>query len=70
MELQEKIKACKTMAELDAMRMPIVLALKNATRTECIDTQSVFRKQKNKIRRHGGSLNNSAIVSDSKQEEE
>ncbi len=46
------------------MRMPIVLALKNATRTECTDTQSVFRKQKNKIRRHGGSLNNSAIVSD------
>lgn len=65
MKLQEKIKACKTMVELDAMRMPIVLALKNATLTECIDTQSVFRKQKNKIRRHGGSLNNSVIVSDS-----
>lgn len=53
-ELQEKIRNCKTMAELDALRLPIVKASKGATLAECNDTQYVFRKQKNKIKRHGG----------------
>lgn len=55
-ELQEKIRQCKTMAELDALRMPIVKASKDASIAECNDTQYVFRKQKNKIKRHGGKI--------------
>lgn len=44
------------MAELDALRMPIVQAFKDASIAECNDTQNVFRKQKNKIKRHGGKI--------------
>lgn len=53
-ELQEKIRNCKTMAELDDLRLPIVKATKTATIDQCNETQQLFRKQKNKIKRHGG----------------
>lgn len=55
-ELQEKIRQCKTMAELDELRLPIVKASKEASIAECNDTQNIFRKQKNKIKRHGGKI--------------
>ena len=48
-ELLDKIRSCKTRAELDAMRLPIVKYI-NTHFEEAEEIQRVFRKQLNKIR--------------------
>ena len=48
-ELLDKIRSCKTIAELDAMRLPIVKHI-NSHFEEAKEIQKVFRKQLNKIR--------------------
>ncbi|WP_342505665.1 hypothetical protein [Sporosarcina sp. FSL K6-2383] len=50
--LPERIKNAKSMKDLDALRMDCVLDRENF-----LSNQRLFIKQKNKIRRHGGQLN-------------
>lgn len=46
------------MAELDALRVPIINAMGQEQDVEAFTaTQSLFIHQKNKIKRHGGKIN-------------
>lgn len=58
LELQGKIAKATTMDELDELRLPIVQAMENADDAELFhETQKLFIKRKNKIKRHGGRIN-------------
>lgn len=57
-DLQEKIKSCKTLLELDQLRSLIIQAMEKENNVQIFEeTQALFLKQKNKIKRHGGILN-------------
>lgn len=51
-QLKESIMSCQTMDDLDSLRLPIVKDKENV-----IENQKLFIKQKNKIKRHGGQIN-------------
>lgn len=51
MDLQEKILNCKTMNELDVLRLEVV-----KDKESFLINQQLFIAQKNKIKRHGGAI--------------
>jgi len=53
-ELKQKLLACKTKAELDAMRLPIVAHVNSGgTAEEFEKLQAIFKTKKNSIARSG-----------------
>jgi len=49
-----EIENAKNMEELDSLRLEIIHAIQNGADFQAL--QDTFRKQKNRIRRHGGRL--------------
>jgi hypothetical protein len=50
-ELLKKIRACKSMPELDDLRMDCVVAFSKGNKTEFLAIQGAFIKKKNKLQR-------------------
>lgn len=58
MEIKKEITKAKNREQLDELRGPIVEAMKKENNIELFnDMQKLFIKQKNKIKRHGGRIN-------------
>ncbi len=51
MEIEEKIKSCKSIPELDALRLDVVKSMQDDGGSRFYDLQSIFIKQKNKLLR-------------------
>jgi len=51
MEIEEKIKSCKSIPELDNLRIDVVKAMQNDGGNKFYSIQKVFIKQKNKLLR-------------------
>ena len=50
-ELEKRIKLCKTMPELDALRGEVVTMMHQLGKSRYKEIQNPFRKQKNKLLR-------------------
>lgn len=56
-EIENAIKACKTMEELDKERINIIRYIEQwCDEKSAIHLQKLFVKQKNKLRRNGGHI--------------